>query len=174
MRFIALRHGADKVAMNTAAIADPDFVDCAASSVGSQAIVISIEAKSRENEHWEVLTDNGRERTGRDAVEWAHEVEKRGAGEILLTSVDCEGTAKGMDLGLVKAVRSEVKIPVIASGGVGNLDHIKQVLDPSGAGGADGIALAHVLHYEHLTISEIRSMSLAQGYKMRNYPEIVH
>jgi len=164
---VALRHGADKVAMNTAATVEPEFVDRAASAVGSQAIVISIEAKRREGDSWEVLTDNGRERTGRDVVAWAREVEQRGAGEILLTSVDCEGTAKGMDLALIKAVRSEVRIPVVASGGVGNLEHIKQVLDPAGAGGADGIALAHVLHYKHATVDELKSGIRASGFPVR-------
>jgi imidazole glycerol-phosphate synthase subunit HisF len=163
----ALRHGADKIATNTAAVIAPDFVDRAASAVGSQAIVISIEAKRREEGAWEVLTDNGRERTGRDVVEWAREVEQRGAGEILLTSVDCEGTAKGMDLQLIKAVRSEVKIPVVASGGVGKIEHINQVLDPADGGGADGIALAHVLHYGHVSVDKLKAGMRSSGYPVR-------
>ena len=167
----ALRAGADKVAINTAAIKDQNLITQVARKFGSQCMVLSIQAKKNGSKTWEAYYDNGRERSGIDVVQWAKKGAELGAGEILLTSVDQEGTGKGFDVDLVKEVSDVVGIPVIAGGGMGCYEDLKILLDEDKA---DAVAMAHVLHYEHLTISEIRSMSLAQGYKMRNYPEIVH
>lgn len=143
--------GADKVAINTAAIRDPGLLSDCASHYGSQAIVVSIEAK-RVNGGWEAYTDNGRERSGRDAVAWAFEAVQRGVGEILLTSIDQEGTRAGFDLQLIAAIAPQVPVPVIACGGMGSLDHAKRALEA----GADALAMASVLHYKQLTMTEVR------------------
>jgi imidazole glycerol-phosphate synthase subunit HisF len=148
----ALHAGADKVAINTAAIKTPDLITKLARRFGSQCILLSIQAKRNAN-NWEAYYDNGREHSGLDAIEWAKKGQELGAGEILLTSVDREGTAKGFDINLVKAVTDVVSIPVIASGGMGELDDLKAVANE---GHADAIAMAHVLHYCHYTVSEIR------------------
>ena len=139
-----LRSGADKVALNTGALRNPDLVYDAARRFGSSTIVISIEAKTQADGTFEAYTDNGRERTGRKVLDWAIEAADRGAGEILLTSVDREGTGKGFDLALVRAVAEAVPIPVIACGGAGRLDHVSQVVRE---GGADAVSVASMLHY---------------------------
>ena len=149
----ALWCGADKVSINTAAIKNPNLISEVADKFGSQAMVLSIQAKWRGN-YWEAYSDNGREHSGLDVLEWACRGEKLGAGEILLTSVDCEGRAKGFDCQLVSAVTREVSIPVIASGGMGSLRDASQVVQVSNA---DAIAMAHVLHYNKLTIGDVRS-----------------
>lgn len=149
-----LRSGADKVAINTAAISRPSLITEVAKRFGSQAMVLSIEAKAVGAGKWEAYTDNGRERTGLDVVEWARQAVEFGAGEILLTSVDQEGTRKGFELDLIREVRDAVPIPVIASGGMGTLDDF--VLAAT-EGGADAVAMADVLHYGRVTVPEIRA-----------------
>jgi cyclase len=149
-----LRSGADKVAINTAAVRRPELITEVARRFGSQAMVLSIEAKRQGPDRWEAYTDNGRERTGLDVVEWAKRGVSLGAGEILLTSVDFEGTRRGFDVDLVKAVRDEVPVPVIASGGMGHPDHL---IDLVRRGGADAAAMADVLHYRRYSLVDIRA-----------------
>jgi len=159
-----LRAGADKVAINTAATRRPELISEAARRFGSQCIVLSIEAKHRSNgEGWEAYTDNGREHTGRDVVEWAQEAVYLGAGEILLTSVDQEGTRKGMDTALVEAVSTEVNVPVIASGGVGDPSHIVEAVQV----GADAVAIADMLHYERTSLHKIHQAMRQHGISVR-------
>lgn len=147
-----LRAGADKVAINTAATRRPPLIREAARRFGSQCVVLSIEAKKRANGNgWEAYTDNGREHTGRDAVDWAREAVDLGAGEILLTSVDQEGTRKGMDNDLIQAVGDAVNVPVIASGGAGDPSHIVAAVRQ----GADAVAIADMLHYQRASLQEI-------------------
>ncbi|HAT8179966.1 TPA: imidazole glycerol phosphate synthase subunit HisF [Legionella pneumophila] len=159
-----LRCGADKVAVNTAATKNPTLISDIARRFGSQCMVLSIEAKRDTNGRWEVMTDNGREHTGMDVVDWARNGEEFGAGEILLTSIDQEGTRKGFDLELVKEVSLAVSIPVIASGGMGCLDDL---VDVACGANADAVAMADVLHYKRLTLSEIRNHALAKGIHVR-------
>jgi len=140
-----LRAGADKVAINTAAIRRPEFIREAAQAFGSSTIVVSIEAIQRGEGAWEAYTDNGRERTGVDAVAWAREAVALGAGEILLTSIDREGTGKGFDLELTRTVADAVDVPVIASGGAGRAEDVLEVVL---AGHADAVALASIVHYD--------------------------
>lgn len=147
-----LNSGADKVAINTAAVNNPQFITVLANLIGSQSIIISIEAKKRD-QNWEVYTSNGRDPTGKDVVEWAKEVEKLGAGEILLTSIDQEGTRKGFDIELIKAVTSTTNLPVICSGGFGKIDHAKKLIDSCQI---SAIALADALHYKRHKLSEIK------------------
>jgi len=149
-----LRAGADKVAINTAAVATPELVRKVARTFGSQCMVLSIEAKAQGPDRWEVFTDNGRERTGLDVIEWAKRGVELGAGEILVTSVDHEGTGKGFDVRLSKAISSQVPVPVIVSGGMGTVDHAVEVARD---GMADAIAMAHVLHYNRATVSGVRA-----------------
>jgi len=149
-----LRAGADKVAINTAAVRRPALVTEVAKRFGSQCMVLSIEAKQQGPERWEVYTDCGRERTGVDAVEWAQRAVCLGAGEILVTSIDREGTRKGFDIALTAAIATSVSVPVIASGGFGSLEHLTAVLE---AGNADAVAVADALHYGRVTIDQLRS-----------------
>ncbi len=148
-----LRAGADKVAINTAAVRRPELISEIARRFGSQCMVLSIEAKRTGPDVWEVYTDNGREHTGLDALVWAKAGVKLGAGEILLTSVDQEGTKKGFDLPLVRRVSEGVPVPVIASGGMGNLQHLLDVVE---SGSADAVAVANVLHYKTVSFQEMR------------------
>ncbi|WP_298702693.1 imidazole glycerol phosphate synthase cyclase subunit [uncultured Brevundimonas sp.] len=159
-----LRAGADKVAINTAAVRQPELISEVASRFGSQCMVLSIEAKSAGPGKWEAYTDNGRERTGLDVLEWVKRGCELGAGEILLTSVDREGTRKGFDVELLKAVAEVATCPVIASGGMGTLDHMRDALDE---GGVDAIAMADVLHYDRLSLREIRAAATDAGYVLR-------
>lgn len=159
-----LRVGADKVAINTAAIARPELISEVARRYGSQCMVLSIEAKHVGPERWEAYTDNGREKTGLDVIGWVKRAEKLGAGEIMLTSVDQEGTRKGFDVALVRAVASTVSIPVIASGGMGKTEDLVEVV---ASGGADAVAMADVLHYKRLGLREIRAAALAAGLGVR-------
>ena len=160
----ALRSGADKVSINTAALKNPEIIKKAARRFGSQAIVLSIQAKRNEN-GWEAYFDNGREHSGIDAVDWASEGEELGAGEILVTSVDKEGMAKGFDCELIKEISSNVSIPVKASGGMGKLEHLSDVVIQ---GCADAVAMAHVLHYDIITLNEIRDYASKEGIPVRN------
>lgn len=161
-----LRAGADKVAINTAAVANPQLITDIARSFGSQCMVLSIEAKQVGSDRWEVYTDNGRERTGLDVIEWVKRGVAMGAGEVLLTSVDREGTRKGFDVSLVRAVTSEVSVPVIASGGMGKSADLLEVVRE---GGADAVAMADILHYKRAEISEIRAAAKAAGLGVRHY-----
>lgn len=159
-----LRAGADKLAVNTAAIRRPELISEIAERFGSQCVVLGIEAKRVGAGRWESYVDNGREKTGVDAIEWAQRGQMLGAGEILLTSVDQEGTRGGFDVPLVRAVAEAVSIPVIASGGMGSIAHLLEVADD---GGADAVAMAHVLHYGLLSLSEIRAAARAKGHVLR-------
>ncbi|ODT66235.1 MAG: imidazole glycerol phosphate synthase subunit HisF [Pelagibacterium sp. SCN 63-23] len=152
-----LRSGADKVAINTAAIARPELISEVARRFGSQAMVLSIEAKQVAPGKWEAYTDNGRERTGLDVIEWAKRGAEMGAGELMVTAVDREGTRKGYDIDLIQQVRSAVRIPVIASGGMGTIGHF---LEAAREGGADGVAMADVLHYGRMSLADIRAAAL--------------
>jgi cyclase len=161
-----LRCGADKVAVNTAAVANPSLVTDISRRFGSQCMVLSIEAKQIGPDRWEAYTDNGRERTGLDVVEWVRRGVALGAGEILLTSVDREGTRKGFDIPLIRAVTGEVAVPVIASGGMGTPEHF---VDAVRAGGADAVAMADVLHYKRATVQDIRRAARDAGLDVRDY-----
>ncbi len=146
-----LNNGADKVAINTQAIKTPIFIKEAAEKIGSQAVVASIEAKRLSDNKWEAYYNNGREKSGKDVVEWCKECERLGAGELLVTSVDNEGLKKGMDLELLNILHKEINIPIIFSGGIGDYNSIIQV-SPK----ADAIAIASSLHYNDLSINEIK------------------
>lgn len=161
-----LRAGADKVAINTAAVSNPQLVTEIARRFGSQCMVLSVEAKQVGHERWEVYTDNGRERTGLDVVEWVKRGVALGAGEVLLTSVDREGTRKGFDIPLVRAVSAEVSVPVIASGGMGKPEDLVEVVRE---GGADAVAMADILHYKRSEVGSIRAVAMAEGLVVRNY-----
>ena len=149
-----LRAGADKVAINTAAIKDPTLIKKLSDVWGSSTIVLSIEAKKTAEGKWEAYTDNGRERTGLDVAQWAEQGAKLGAGEIFLTSVDQEGTRKGFDCELVSEVTKSVDIPVVASGGFGEFTHLKDLLQ---IGQPTGVAFADSLHYDRIGLTEIRN-----------------
>ena len=161
-----LRSGADKVAVNTAAVANPTLISDIARRFGSQCMVLSIEAKQIGTDRWEAYTDNGRERTGLDVVAWVKKAVALGAGEILLTSVDREGTRKGFDIPMIRAVTEEVGVPVIASGGMGKPD---DVLEAVRKGGADAVAMADILHYGRATVADVRMAAGAGGLDVRNY-----
>lgn len=159
-----LRSGADKVAINTAAVARPELITEIARKFGSQAMVLSIEAKQVEAGRWEVYTDNGREKTGLDVLEWVRKGVALGAGEILLTSVDREGTRTGYDLDLIRMVSTSVSVPVIASGGMGSIAHAIEAVQ---SGLADAVSMADVLHYNRLQLGEIRAAALQAGLPVR-------
>ena len=159
-----LRAGADKVAVNTAAVAQPELITEIARVFGSQCMVLSIEAKRTRDGAWEAFTDNGREHTGLDVVTWVRQGVEMGAGEILLTSVDREGTRRGFDIELVNAVATAVPVPVIASGGMGSVDDLVTVV---GSGRADAVAMADILHYDRLSLAEVRDGVLAAGIEAR-------
>lgn len=161
-----LRAGADKLAVNTAAVANPRLITEIAHRFGSQCMVLSVEAKRVADERWEVYTDGGREPSGLDVVEWVKKGVSMGAGEILLTSVDREGTRRGFDVALVAAVTSVVSVPVIASGGMGKPEDLISVVQ---VGRADAVAMADILHYQRATVGEIRQTALASGIYTRTY-----
>jgi cyclase len=159
-----LNAGADKVAINTAAVARPDLVREAADHFGAQCIVVAIDAKQVGPGKWEVFTHGGRKPTGLDAVEWAQRMARYGAGEILLTSMDRDGTKDGFDLALTRAVADAVSIPVIASGGVGNLDHLAEgVLD----GHADAVLAASIFHFGTYTVGQAKQRMAEHGIEVR-------
>jgi len=162
-----LRAGADKVSINSAAVGDPDFINRASDRFGRQCIVVAIDARRRPNRDqpgWDVYVRGGRENTGLDAITWARNVEQRGAGEILLTSMDADGTQACYDLALTRAIADQVQIPVIASGGAGTCDHIQAALT---AGKAEAALLASLLHYGQLTISQIKTHLAQAGLTVR-------
>ncbi len=163
-----LNAGADKVGINTAAVFNPDFVGEAAARFGSQCIVVAIDAKKvsapGEVERWEIFTHGGRKPTGLDAIEWALKMQTLGAGEILLTSMDQDGVKNGYDLGLTRAVSDALHIPVIASGGVGNLDHL---VDGVLKGHADAVLAASIFHFGEYSIPEAKRYMAERGIEMR-------
>ena len=159
-----LNAGADKVSMNSSAVANPDLVSDAAAHYGSQCIVVAIDAKRVAENRWEVFTHGGRTATGLDVVEWASEVSRRGAGEILLTSMNQDGTQDGFDLALTAAVSKAVPVPVIASGGVGNLQHL---VDGITKGRADAVLAASIFHYGTYTVRQAKEFMAALGIAVR-------
>jgi len=158
-----LNAGADKVSINTAAVQRPEFVAEATGRFGAQCIVVAIDAK-RVADRWEVFTHGGRRPTGLDAVEWARRMQALGAGEILLTSMDRDGTREGFDLGLTHAIAEAVGIPVIASGGVGNLEHLA---DGVIEGGADAVLAASIFHFGEFTVRQAKELMAARGIEVR-------
>jgi cyclase len=159
-----LRSGADKVAINTAAIGRPELITEVAHRFGSQAMVLSIEAKQIAPGKWEAYTDNGRERTGLDVLDWARKGVDLGAGEILLTAIDREGTRSGFDIDLIRCISSAVPVPVIASGGMGSYDDF---IAAAQQGHADAVSMADVLHYQRMSIEDIRAAALTSGLPVR-------
>lgn len=159
-----LRSGADKVAVNTAAVARPELITEIAEQFGSQCMVLQIDAVRTPSGGWEAYTDMGREHSGLDAVEWAVRGVELGAGEILLTSIDREGTGKGFDLDLVRAVSESVGVPVIAAGGMSEAAHLGQVIHD---GSADALAVAGILHYGRMSVGEIREAAMLAGIPVR-------
>lgn len=158
-----LRSGADKVAINTAAIARPELISEVSSRYGSQCMVLSVEAKRTGPQKWEAYTDNGREHTGLDVVEWVERAVGLGAGEVLLTAVDQEGTRKGLDIELMHAVNSRVNVPVIASGGFGDPADLKRASDV----GTSAIAIADALHWQRTTVGDIKLQARQLGLEVR-------
>jgi cyclase len=165
-----LRAGADKVSVNTADVEDPDLISRCADAFGSQAVVVAIDAKhgvardgGRRNDGWQVFTYGGRKPTGLDVVEYAREAVARGAGEILLTSMDQDGAKTGYDLGLLRAVSTAVGVPVIASGGAGNAQHMIEAVKA----GADAVLAASIFHFGELSIGEVKSAMAAAGVPVR-------
>ncbi len=163
-----LNAGADKVSINSAAVKDPDFVKAAAERFGSQCIVVAIDAKKvsapGEENRWEIFTHGGRKPTGIDAVEWAVKMTDNGAGEILLTSMDRDGTKDGFDLGVTRAIADAVPVPVIASGGVGNLQHL---VDGVVEGGADAVLAASIFHFGQYNVPEAKEFMAEKGIVVR-------
>ncbi|MBU6292629.1 MAG: imidazole glycerol phosphate synthase subunit HisF [Burkholderiales bacterium] len=159
-----LNAGADKISINTSAVTNPQLVADAAGKYGSQCIVVAIDAKRAAAGHWEVFTHGGRKPTGLDAVAWARKMASLGAGEILLTSMDRDGTKSGFDLALTRAVSDALSIPVIASGGVGNLDHLA---DGVQQGAADAVLAASIFHYGHYTVQQAKQRMSERGIPVR-------
>ncbi|MBI5275259.1 MAG: imidazole glycerol phosphate synthase subunit HisF [Burkholderiales bacterium] len=159
-----LNAGADKTSFNSAAIANPGVIDAASARYGAQCIVVAIDAKRREGGGWDVYSHGGRRNTGLDAVQWATEMARRGAGEILLTSMDRDGTRSGFDLELTRAVSDAVPVPVIASGGVGNLDHLADGIQ---LGGADAVLAASIFHYGEYTVAQAKARMAERGIPVR-------
>ena len=162
---LLLREGADKISINSSAIANPQLIRDAADKFGSQCVVVAIDARKREDgSGWNIYKNGGRVDVGIDAIEWAKKVESLGAGEILLTSMDCDGTKAGYDLELTKAVAESVSIPVIASGGAGTVEHFKEALTD---GGADAALAASLFHYKELEIRQVKEYLRDQGISVR-------
>ena len=166
-----LNAGADKTSFNSAAIANPDLINAVSARYGAQCIVVAIDAKRRQGddvvargEGWDVYSHGGRKNTGLDAIAWASEMARRGAGEILLTSMDRDGTKSGFDLALTRAVSDAVSVPVIASGGVGNLDHLA---DGVQQGGADAVLAASIFHYGEYTVGQAKARMAERGIPVR-------
>lgn len=159
-----LSAGADKISVNSAALKRPELVNEAAERFGNQCVVVAIDAKRRDEGGFDVYLNGGRVNTGRDAVEWAAEVEKRGAGEILLTSMDCDGTKAGYDIELTRAISDAVSIPVIASGGAGNMEHFAEALTD---GGAEAALAASLFHYREMDILDLKKYLDSEGIPVR-------
>ena len=161
-----LRAGADKIAVNTAAVKNPKLISEISNKFGSQCMVLSIEAKYQDSGNWEVYTDSGRERTGIDVIDWVKKGEKYGAGELLITSIDREGTRKGFDIDLISAITDVINIPVIASGGMGSPEDLIDIVKK---GNVDAVAMADILHYNRATVEDVREIAQKSGIKVRNY-----
>ena len=161
---VLLREGADKISINTAAIMNPQLISDAADKFGSQCVVVAIDAKRNSDGHWSIYKNGGRVDMHMDAVEWAMKAEKLGAGEILLTSMDCDGTKAGYDIELTNTIASNVSIPVIASGGAGSKEHF---LDAFTKGNADAALAASLFHYKELDIMELKKYLADNGIPMR-------
>jgi cyclase len=159
-----LNAGADKVSINSAAVMRPDLVSEASAKYGSQCVVVAIDAKQTSQGHWDVFTHGGRKNTGKNVLEWAKEVVERGAGEILLTSMDRDGTKNGFDIELVRMISDGVSVPVIASGGVGTLEHLAQGILQ---GHADAVLAASIFHYGEFTIAQAKAYLVQQGIEIR-------
>lgn len=159
-----LKAGADKVSVNTAAVDDPSLITRAAERFGSQCVVVAIDGKGRGDGTWEVYTHGGRTTTGIDVLEWAEQVEELGAGEIMLTSMDRDGTKLGYDLPMTRAVCDAVGIPVIASGGAGNLEHLVEAIEETGC---DAVLAASIFHYGEHTIAEAKKLLASHGIPVR-------
>jgi cyclase len=159
-----LNAGADKVSINSAAVMRPDLILEASAKYGSQCIVVAIDAKQTSLGHWDVFTHGGRKNTGKNVLEWAKEVVERGAGEILLTSMDRDGTKNGFDIELVRMISDGVSVPVIASGGVGTLEHLAQGILH---GHADAVLAASIFHYGEFTIAQAKAYLVQQGIEIR-------
>ena len=159
-----LNAGADKVSINSAAVMRPDLVSEVSAKYGSQCIVVAIDAKQTSLGHWDVFTHGGRKNTGKNVLEWAKEVVERGAGEILLTSMDRDGTKNGFDIELVRMISDGVSVPVIASGGVGTLEHLAQGILH---GHADAVLAASIFHYGEFTIAQAKAYLVQQGLEIR-------
>ena len=163
-----LNAGADKVAINTAAVFNPEFVRQASDRVGSQCIVVAVDAKqvsaAGEPPRWEIFTHGGRKPTGLDAVQWARRMDEYGAGEILLTSMDRDGTKSGFDLALTRAISDAVRVPVIASGGVGTLEHLCEGVTE---GGADAVLAASIFHFAEYSVGEAKRYMAERGIPVR-------
>ena len=161
---VLLREGADKISVNSAAIMNPELISRAADKFGSQCVVVAIDAKKQEDGHWSIYKNGGRVDMHMDAVEWAMKAESLGAGEILLTSMDCDGTKAGYDIELTSAVASNVSIPVIASGGAGNMEHF---YDAFTKGNADAALAASLFHYKEMEIEDLKKYLSDKGIPMR-------
>ena len=161
---VLLREGADKISINSAAIMNPTLIIEAADKFGSQCVVVAIDAKRNRDGHWSIYKNGGRVDMHMDAVEWAMKAEKLGAGEILLTSMDCDGTKDGYDIELTRTVSDNVNIPVIASGGAGKLEHFKEAFTE---GNADAVLAASLFHYKELEINEVKKYLREEGISVR-------
>jgi cyclase len=159
-----LNAGADKVSFNSAAVANPQVIRDASDKYGAQCIVVAIDAKKREGGGWDVYTHGGRKNTGIDAVQWARQMAEHGAGEILLTSMDRDGTKIGFDIALTRAVSDAVPVPVIASGGVGALEHLAEGIQ---LGGADAVLAASIFHYGEFTVGQAKALMASRGIPVR-------
>lgn len=161
---LLLRAGADKISVNSAAVSDPTLISRAAERFGSQCVVLAIDARSRDGGTWEVVVAGGRKATGLDAVEWAKRGQELGAGEILLTSMDADGTKAGFDIGLTRAVTQAVTIPVIASGGCGSLEHFAEVFEQTGC---DAALAASLFHFGELTVPQVKEFLKGRDIPVR-------
>ena len=161
-----LRAGADKIAVNTAAVKNPKLINDISKKYGSQCMVLSIEAKLQDSGYWEVYTDCGRERTGIDVVDWVKKGVEYGAGELLITSIDKEGTREGFDIDLISTISEIVNVPIIASGGMGTP---KDLIDVVNRGNINAVAMADILHYNRSNIKDIRKIAKQSGISLRNY-----
>jgi cyclase len=165
-----LRAGADKISINTQACATPEIITEAAHRFGAQCVIVSIQAKRQPDGRWEAYTQNGRERSRRDVVAWARDVVARGAGEILLTSVDRDGTRQGLDFNLIAAILDAVSVPVVVGGGIGGVADVERAARM----GVSGVAIAHMLHFRRITIPQLKAELASRGVQVRAAPAGAH
>ena len=156
--------GADKVGLNTAAINSPNLITCLANQFGSQSVILSVEAKKIKENYWEAMTHNGRETTGRNVIEWVQEAVEKGIGEVLVTSIDKEGTKRGFEIDLIKIISEKVNVPVIASGGMGDLSHATDLIKNCSV---SGFSMADILHYSRSTVNDIRNNLIQNNFNVR-------